>query len=174
MFCLPSGGPGPQIGVDVEGFPAGRVELKVTVSTQGGQSEDFTVFLTVTGEETDWLVQPVISHSSKSCSLDSQLTCTDSVGTVVISLSCQGDPSPVANSSCSIDGEPQFTCTCPSIDNVLVITVCCCCSGDANLIEINPFEFSSGNHTLTIAFTDMDGNMGSTEYNFIGRTRDGK
>ena len=47
-------------------------------------------------------------------------------------------------------------------------------SGDASLIEINPFEFSSGNHTLTITFADEDGNVGSTEYSFVAQTREGK
>ena len=47
-------------------------------------------------------------------------------------------------------------------------------SGDASLIEINPFEFSSGNHTLTITFADEDGNVDSTEYSFVAQTREGK
>lgn len=42
------------------------------------------------------------------------------------------------------------------------------------MIAINPLEFSSGNHTLTITFTDVDGNMGTSQYTFIGRTREGK
>ena len=62
-----------------------------------------------------------------------------------------------------------FMCVCMSI------TMCCqMLSGDASLIEINPFEFSSGNHTLTITFADEDGNVGSTEYSFVAQTREGK
>ena len=52
MLCLPPGGPGPVVAIDVETLPAaGTVDLTITVSTPGGQSESSTVTLAVTGEE---------------------------------------------------------------------------------------------------------------------------
>ena len=42
------------------------------------------------------------------------------------------------------------------------------------MIEINSMEFASGNHTLTITFTDVNGNTGSSRYLFLGQTREGE
>lgn len=62
MLSPCSGGPGPEIATNVEGFPAGTVDLKVTVSTGGGQSEDSTVTLTVAGEEESTLFSSLFFH----------------------------------------------------------------------------------------------------------------
>ncbi len=39
------------------------------------------------------------------------------------------------------------------------------------MTDINPFDFSPENHTLTVRFTDDQGNEGSTEYTFVGGGR---
>ena len=35
-------------------------------------------------------------------------------------------------------------------------------------------DFTPDNHTLTITFTDEDGNEGSSQFNFTGQTREGE
>jgi hypothetical protein len=42
------------------------------------------------------------------------------------------------------------------------------------MIDINPFSYSPDSHTLTVTFTDERGNIGSTQYNFTGQTREGE
>lgn len=42
------------------------------------------------------------------------------------------------------------------------------------MIDINPFSFPPGNHTLAVTFVDERGNVGSTQYSFTGQTREGE
>ena len=35
-------------------------------------------------------------------------------------------------------------------------------------------DFTPGGHVLTITFTDVNGNEGSSQYNFAGQTRQGE
>ena len=39
-------------------------------------------------------------------------------------------------------------------------------------MEINLQDLGPGEHTLTITFTDMNGNQGSSRLNFTGQTRE--
>ena len=45
-----------------------------------------------------------------------------------------------------------------------------CIAGNVSSLEINVVD--PDGHTLTITFTDVDGNTGSAEYNFTGQIRD--
>ena len=47
-------------------------------------------------------------------------------------------------------------------------------TGNASFIEVRPYDFAPGSHTLTITFMDEEGNMGSSQYLFEGLMRDGK
>lgn len=42
------------------------------------------------------------------------------------------------------------------------------------MIDINPFEYSAEGHTLTVAFIDERGSVGTFQYNFTGQTREGE
>ena len=53
MLALHTGGPGPEIPVAIDQFPLGElVMLTVTVSTEGGQTSQFPVLVTVQGTAT--------------------------------------------------------------------------------------------------------------------------
>ncbi len=52
MLIVCSGGPGPEIAIAVDRFPTGTVvRLTVTVTTEGGQSDDETIIFTVQGKD---------------------------------------------------------------------------------------------------------------------------
>ena len=44
--------------------------------------------------------------------------------------------------------------------------------GNASLVEINLLDLGPGGHTLTITFSDVNGNEGSSRLNFTGETRE--
>lgn len=97
-FC--AGGPGPEIGLPLDRFEEGvDVRVKVTIVTNGGQSQDSTVVYTVKNN-------PV-------------LRCSESIDNAVIRLSCVGVPEPVVTetATCSINDSPETSCEC--------VVVCC-------------------------------------------------
>ena len=44
--------------------------------------------------------------------------------------------------------------------------------GNASLVEINLLDLGPGGHTLTITFSDVNGNEGSSQLNLTGLTRE--
>ena len=44
--------------------------------------------------------------------------------------------------------------------------------GNASLVEINLLDLGPGGHTLTITFSDVNGNEGSSRLNLTGQTRE--
>ena len=44
--------------------------------------------------------------------------------------------------------------------------------GNASLVEINLLDLGPGGHTLTITFSNVNGNKGSSRLNLTGQTRE--
>ena len=50
----------------------------------------------------------------------------------------------------------------------------CLFVGDSNAIDINPFDFSPGEHMLTLVYIDERGITGTIQYNFTSQAREGE
>ena len=103
------------------------------------------------------------------------LRCSESFSTVVITLSCKGLPVPIATAFCSIDNQPPSPCEI--LENTKLLNDVCACycpAGNVSSLDINLLDFTPEGHTLTINFTDVNGNEGSAQYNFTGQTRQGE
>lgn len=47
-------------------------------------------------------------------------------------------------------------------------------AGQLDMFEVNPFDFTPGDHTLTLIVTDERGGMETVEFNFTSQVREGE
>ena len=104
------------------------------------------------------------------------MQCSGVVIGPAISLACEGVISPVISpANCSFDDDLTSSSCNNSLSykgwNVFMLLISLYV-GNISEININPLEFTPGDHILTISFVDVNGNTGSFQFNFTGRLRE--